>query len=58
MQDPQFMEEEQLVQDQLSQRPRILIADDSEFNREYLKAILEDDYEIMEVSDGDRKSVV
>ncbi len=35
-----------------SRRPRILIADDSEFNREYLKAILEDDYDISEVADG------
>ena len=39
-------------QPQQSQRPRILIADDSEFNREYLRAILEDDYDILEAPDG------
>ena len=44
--------QEQEQQPQQSQRPRILIADDSEFNREYLRAILEDDYDIMEVPDG------
>ena len=41
-------------------KQKILIADDSEMNRELLAAILEEEYEIIQVNDGvqDRKSVV
>ena len=34
-------------------RPRILIVDDAEINREILRAMLEDEYEILEASSGE-----
>lgn len=34
------------------QKQKILIADDSEMNRELLVSILEDEYEIIQVKDG------
>ena len=33
-------------------KQKILIADDSEMNRELLAAILEEEYEIIQVNDG------
>ena len=47
------LEKSQHVADSKKGKPEILIVDDSEMNREILKAILDDDYEISEAASGE-----
>ena len=47
------LEKSRHATDSKKDRPEILIVDDSEMNREILKAILDDDYEISEAASGE-----
>lgn len=42
----------------MEQDKKILIVDDSKMSRVILKKLFEEEYEILEAEDGDRKSVV